>query len=93
MDPFWVRAWGLGWLGFGLQLGRNSRFGVAWVGSVGRVSGFGRSVGLVGSGRSGALGQGVGLVVGSGWQVIRSGRLGELLRARGQNVKGLGGAE
>ena len=59
MDPFWVRVWGLGWLGVGLQLGRNSGFGVAWVGSVGRVSGFGRSVGWVGwFGSVGCLGSG-----------------------------------
>jgi len=91
MDPFCLKLGA--WVGSGLGCSLGATRGSVLLGSV-RLAGFrgsvGRSVGLVGSGRSGALGQGVGLVVGSGWQVIRSGRLGELLSARGQNVKGLG---
>jgi hypothetical protein len=91
MDPFSGQGLGLGsargWVAARAQLGAW----VAWVGSVGRARGsVGRLVGLVRLGRVGCLGSGVGLVIGSGWQVIRSGRLGELLRGRGQNVKGLG---
>ena len=80
MDPNSVRAWGLGRLGFGLQLGRNSGSGSL---GLGRLAGFQGSVGrlgwlgwLVRVGRLGCLGSGVGLVIGSGRQVIRSGRLG-----------------
>ena len=54
MDPFWGRAWGLGWLGVGLQLGVQGRLGrFGWQGfgvrSVGWVGWFG-SVGCLGSG-------------------------------------------
>lgn len=69
-------------------------FGVAWVGSVGRVSGFGRSVGLVGlvgSGRSARVpwvrGRASNRLGSAGHQV---GQVGELLRGRGRSIKSWG---
>jgi hypothetical protein len=84
MDPFSGQGLGLGsargWVAARAQLVVRGRFG--WVGWVGESVGWFGSVGSVALGR--VPSNGVGL------QVIRSGRLGELLRGRGRIVKGWG---